>query len=216
MTLQAPTIDRPETCTRSSQRASFRLSSVCRRFKFANLPMGIAIQLRSREGALMRRTKVLAWLALACIGIGAHAPVLAENDSVQTAADVLVRQYLLCEDLDCVDALRDLKTCSRRCVPALLKSLQVGLPREWDLRSPESSRTKSAQALGELGDRRAVAPLTRTLRDLSPLLRAASAHALGQLKTPVALEPLRAALRAETDPHARSSIEAALLAIEMR
>lgn len=163
----------------------------------------------------MHRMYLLGWLVLSCAGACMTAPISAEGVSVQSAEAVSVRSYLLCEDLDCIDALRDLKACGAGCIPALLTTLQVGLAKEWDSRSPEFARAKSAQALGELGDRRAVAPLTRTLRERSALLRAASAHALGQLKAPAALGPLRVALRVETDAHARSSIKAALRVIEM-
>lgn len=65
-------------------------------------------------------------------------------------------------------------------------------------------------ALGNLGDRAAVAPLSRALRgDRSPLVRGHAAWALGRLG---AREPLEAALPAEADDGVREEIARALAA----
>jgi HEAT repeat protein len=79
-----------------------------------------------------------------------------------------VKGYILCEDLNCVDALTSLKACGSRCVPSLLDVLQSALAKADDPRPTEFARTRAADALGELGDRRALQPSQQTLRDSRP------------------------------------------------
>jgi len=55
-------------------------------------------------------------------------------------------------------------------------------------------RRAAARALGELGDRRAVQPLSRALEDLSYTVRQGAAYALGRLADADSVDPLAAAL----------------------
>jgi HEAT repeat protein len=63
-----------------------------------------------------------------------------------------------------------------------------------DLEVPQS-RSAAAEALGKLGDARAVDPLIRALKSEDASLRKSAAEALGSLKDPRSLEPLRALLK---------------------
>ncbi|GBC91931.1 Phycocyanobilin lyase subunit alpha [bacterium HR15] len=75
----------------------------------------------------------------------------------------------------------------------------------------EWERRAAAWELGELGDPRAVQPLSQTLsQDESPPVRRAAAHALGKLGDPRAVEPLsKAALNNDKHPDVRvAAVEA--------
>ena len=63
-----------------------------------------------------------------------------------------------------------------------------------------------AVALGNWGDRAAVAPLTRALDDEEPLVRGHAAWALGQIGDPQTHAALARALAVETDPWVRDEI----------
>ncbi|HEX5037882.1 MAG TPA: HEAT repeat domain-containing protein [bacterium] len=60
--------------------------------------------------------------------------------------------------------------------------------------SDGTKRSKAAEALGELGDPRAIKPLIRALGDGDKLVRMAAAEALGELGDPRAVKPLIRAL----------------------
>src|SRR4030043_2419372 len=55
-------------------------------------------------------------------------------------------------------------------------------------------RRGAAQALGKIGDRRAVGPLMEALRDEDLEVRKNAAQALGEIQDPVAVRPLIVAL----------------------
>ena len=65
-----------------------------------------------------------------------------------------------------------------------------------DLRNSATypTRRTAAEALGQLGDARAVEPLTAALGDRNGAVRKAAAEALGQLGDARAVEPLTTAL----------------------
>ena len=67
-------------------------------------------------------------------------------------------------------------------------------------------------ALGNWGDRSAVEPLTRALRDEQPLVRGHAAWALGQVPSADARSAVAQALTTETDPWVREEIELSLQA----
>ena len=68
----------------------------------------------------------------------------------------------------------------------------------------------TAVALGNWGDRSAVVPLTRVLRDDEPLVRGHAAWALGQMAGPKVRPALAAAARAETDPWVQEEISSSM------
>ena len=72
--------------------------------------------------------------------------------------------------------------------PGLLKALEY--QKHWRV------RRDAAEALGQIGDARAVGPLIAALRDDISSVRQAAAEALGQIGDTSAVEPLIAALRA--------------------
>jgi SHS2 domain-containing protein len=88
---------------------------------------------------------------------------------------------------------------------------------ERKLRDPHVQvRARSAAALGESGDRRAVEALAAALQDGSGLVRSAAAAALAALNDPAALPPLQTALAAEPDGPTRRALSAAIAAIAGR
>jgi epoxyqueuosine reductase len=65
-------------------------------------------------------------------------------------------------------------------------------------------------ALGNSGNREAVAPLVHAMSDTSPLVRTHAAWALGQLRTPEVGTTLRVARARESDPEVLAEIDRAL------
>lgn len=85
-----------------------------------------------------------------------------------------------------------------------------------DIYAPSEGRVRAAVALGALGSRRAVPALVRTLRDVREAdydVRAACAHALGQLGDDAAVEPLTTARDDDTYTQVRQAAAAALVAL---
>ena len=76
---------------------------------------------------------------------------------------------------------------AREDAPGLLKALEY--QKHWRV------RRDAAEALGQIGDARAVGPLIAALRDDISSVRQAAAEALGQIGDTSAVEPLIAALR---------------------
>ena len=83
-------------------------------------------------------------------------------------------------------------------LPVLTHALRS---RSWDV------RWAAAEALGEMGDLRAVAPLLAALQDEDWRVRWAAAEALGRIGEP-AVEPLLAALQDEDEDVRRAAVEA--------
>jgi hypothetical protein len=90
---------------------------------------------------------------------------------------------------------------------------------EWDTFSRGSAirrarrsgfRRNVAIALGNWKSREAVPPLIDALADDEPLVRAHAAWALGQIRSPEALEALRAQIALESQSWVREEIEQAL------
>ncbi|MCA9545659.1 MAG: HEAT repeat domain-containing protein [Myxococcales bacterium] len=75
-----------------------------------------------------------------------------------------------------------------------------------------SDRANACEALGLLGDKKAVGPLVHALRDLDGDVRAAACEAMGRLQDPRAIPPLVSMLR-DDDETVRGEAFAALLAI---
>jgi HEAT repeat protein len=61
------------------------------------------------------------------------------------------------------------------------------------------ARWEAAEALGEIGDKRAVDPLIEALNDKKPLIRWKAAEALGEIKDKRAVDPLIEALKGEDE-----------------
>jgi len=75
-------------------------------------------------------------------------------------------------------------------------------------------RRQAADALGRIGDRRAVEPLIEALKDRDSLVRGHAVEALGRIKDPRAMAPLVAVLNDKEQPsHVRMSAAEALGAI---
>jgi len=75
-------------------------------------------------------------------------------------------------------------------------------------------RRQAVDALGRIGDRRAVEPLIETLKDRDSLVRGHAVEALGRIKDPQAVAPLVAVLSSKEQPsHVRMSAAEALGAI---
>jgi hypothetical protein len=75
-------------------------------------------------------------------------------------------------------------------------------------------RRQAVDALGRIGDRRAVEPLIGTLKDQDSLIRGQAVQALGRIKDPQAVTPLVAILNSKEQPsHVRMSAAEALGAI---
>jgi hypothetical protein len=75
-------------------------------------------------------------------------------------------------------------------------------------------RRQAADALGRIGDRRAVEPLIGTLKDQDSLIRGQAVQALGRIKDPQAVPPLVAVLNGREQPsHVRMNAAEALGAI---
>jgi HEAT repeat protein len=113
---------------------------------------------------------------------------------------------------------RDLEVCheaalalSRFNSPAAYEALLAALARK-ENREDWQVRRFAAQALGKLGDRRAVPALIARLRDESDLVKPAVAEALGELGDPQAITPLKTARH--TTPHRRGAECATCQAID--
>jgi hypothetical protein len=74
-------------------------------------------------------------------------------------------------------------------------------------------RLQAALLLGKLGDRKAVAPLTKALGDENRTVRAMSAQALAQLHANEAVPALKGLLAREKDSFVRGQVEKALAAL---
>lgn len=83
----------------------------------------------------------------------------------------------------------------------LLNTLEK-LPHSWDL------ACKAAEALGIIGDRRAVIPLIRTLDFNIPVVSVRSAEALGKIGDNMAFEPLLKLLKKDDPDLGRTTLEA--------
>ena len=70
-------------------------------------------------------------------------------------------------------------------------------------------RSAAAEALGEMGDGRAVVPLIYALKDSSWIVRYAAVKALGKIRDARALEPLKDALN-DRDSSVRAIADAVL------
>ena len=79
------------------------------------------------------------------------------------------------------------------------------------LSSTESTlRVAAIMALGRIGHKRVARSIEACLRDQIVLVRVAAAHVLGVLRDPDSVEPLRMALRTETEPEVRRYLETAI------
>jgi HEAT repeat protein len=92
-----------------------------------------------------------------------------------------------------------------RVIPGIREELAAAVAEAPD----EFTRAQAATALGYVGDRAGVAPLTAAVEHDVPAVAAAAATALGQLGDPAAIEPLRTAL-GHADTNVRASATTAL------
>jgi HEAT repeat protein len=112
--------------------------------------------------------------------------LLAETFFRETNIGQSILAYLRCVDFDCVEALQKLGKIGPDAVPPLVQILQRGVPPMIAAELPSGNvpllvRIRTISALGDLGDTRAVVPLTEVLHDSAPVIRAGAARALGQI-----------------------------------
>ena len=84
-----------------------------------------------------------------------------------------------------------------------------GLVRALGSEKDSDAREAAADALGEIGDPKAVEPLIAALKDPDDDVREAAAEALGRIGDPRAVDPLNAALN-DPDHDVRQEAEKAL------
>ena len=105
-----------------------------------------------------------------------------------------------------VPALRQLVAIGRDAVEPLIAALGNG--------QEQRTRAFAAEALGKIGDRRAVGPLMAALKDRELWVRGLAAEALGRLGEAKAVEPLIAMLKTDPSGHAAKQAAIALGAIK--
>ena len=94
--------------------------------------------------------------------------------------------YLRCTDFDCAEALKSVVELGAGVVPPLINLLNRPVPQMIYPTLPKDKltvliQTRIINALGKLKDQRAVEALVKTVQSNSPLVRAASAEALGEI-----------------------------------
>jgi len=106
----------------------------------------------------------------------------------------------------------DLDGCSKlgeSAVEPLIKALEDGFRMYWDGINDSGWRSeKAAEALGKIGDTRAVEPLSKALSDESENIRKSAAKVLGKIGDTRAVEPLSKALSDESESIRASAAKA--------
>ena len=80
----------------------------------------------------------------------------------------------------------------------------------------ESERSEAVQSLGKIADEQSIGLLVRALEDRSPGVRARACRWLGVAGRAVAIPPLQALLKTESDPSVRKQAQSALEKLDVR
>jgi HEAT repeat protein len=195
------------------------LGELCKELKNTVLREQVTMLLVSALKDQDKNVKSSAARALVDVGQSTVDPILAalrDNDEYVRSSVAFALSYRLKDDeritLSLIDALRDSKSSVRQSAVRALgtrRDLRAVKPLIEALGNRPEERWWIINALGELGDTRAIDALTASLRDPSASVRSKAAEALGKLGDSQAVEPLVASLQ-DSDYDVRGNAAKAL------